>query len=101
MANVRLLWQVEADLEQAVAWYESRSRQAAALFQREIASAMVRIADMPEMYALCDERHRLCPIRKSQYILVYRFEQAADEVVVVALAHAKRDPKKWQPGTSP
>jgi plasmid stabilization system protein ParE len=98
MANVRLLRQADSDLEEAVAWYESHSRQAAARFQQEVASALARIAALPELYALSDERHRLCPIRKSQYILVYRFEQDKDEVVVVAVAHAKRDPQKWQSG---
>jgi plasmid stabilization system protein ParE len=57
-----------------------------------------RIAAHPEMYALVDERHRLCPLRKSKYVLVYRYDRQADEVVVVALAHGSRDPKTWPSG---
>lgn len=98
MANVRLLRQAETDLEEAVTWYAAHSRKATQRFQKEVILAMERLARMPETYALSDDRHRLCPIRKSQYILVYRYEQDTDEVMVIAVAHAKRDPKKWLPG---
>src|SRR4051794_9681306 len=99
MANVRLLLRAVDDLEEAVAWYTARSRRAAARFQREVAAAITHIGATPELYAQSDDRHRLCPIRKSPYVLIYRFEQAADEVVVVAAPHTKQDPSKWLPGS--
>ena len=60
-----------------------------------MAAALDRIAGMPEMYALIDERHRLCPVRKSQYVIVYRYEPDTDEVVIVAIAHAQQDSFDW------
>lgn len=98
MASVRLLRRAEADLEQAVAWYEARSPQGARRFEGAVTAALERLAAMPEMYALVDERHRLCPVRKSQYLIVYRYEPGADEVVVLAVAHAKQDPPAWLSG---
>ena len=62
----------------------------------KVAAALERIAAMPQLYALVDERHRLIPIRKSQYLIVYRYEPDADEVIVVAVAHAKRNPPPWR-----
>lgn len=98
MASVRLLRRAEADLEEAVAWYEARSLQAARRFEAAVSAALERIGMMPEMYALVDERHRLCPVRKSPYLIVYRYEPNAGEVVVIAVAHAKQDPPAWQSG---
>ncbi|MGL4554861.1 MAG: type II toxin-antitoxin system RelE/ParE family toxin [Gemmataceae bacterium] len=99
MASVRLLLRAEADLEEAVAWYEARSARVARRFEASVASALERISAMPALYALMDDRHRVCPIAKSQYLLVYRHDAAADEVTVVAVAHASQDPPPWQ--TSP
>jgi plasmid stabilization system protein ParE len=96
MASVRLLRRAEADLETAVAWYESYSSRAARRFENAVNSALQRIAAHPEIYALVDDRHRLCPVRRSRYFLVYRFDPATDEVVVVAVAHGSRDPGPWQ-----
>ncbi len=61
-----------------------------------MSAALERIAATPAMYALEDDRHRVCPVRKSQYLIVYRHEAAADEVMVIAAAHAKQDPRPWQ-----
>jgi len=96
MASARLLRRAEIDLEAAVSWYESYSSRAARRFETAVASALERIGAHPEMYALVDDRHRVCPIRRSRYLLVYRFDPAADEVVVVAVVHGSRDPRPWQ-----
>jgi plasmid stabilization system protein ParE len=79
-----------------VAWYETRSPQAARRFEAAAAAAIERIAARPKLYALADERHRLCPIRRSQYLIVYRYEPTNDEVIVIAAAHASQDPPAWQ-----
>lgn len=96
MASVRLLRRAEADMEEAVAWYEARAPHVARRFEETVADALERIAWMPELYALVDGRHRVCPLRRSQYLLVYRYDQAANEIVVVAVAHAKQDPPPWR-----
>jgi plasmid stabilization system protein ParE len=95
VASVRLLRRAEADLEEAVAWYEARSPQTARRFEGA-ANAVGRIAAMPEMYARTDERHRVCPIRRSQYLIVYRYEPMNDEAIIVAVAHVSQDPPVWQ-----
>jgi plasmid stabilization system protein ParE len=91
-----LLRRAEADLEEAVAWYEARSSKAARNFEAAVSAALVRIAGNPELYPLEDDLHRICPMRKSQYVIVYRHDPAANVVVVIAVAHAKQDPRPWQ-----
>ena len=96
MASVRLLRLAEADLEEAVGWYEVRSPQAARRFEDAVTAALGRISAFPEMYPLADDLHRICPVRRSQYLIIYRYERTADEVVVIAVAHASQDPSAWQ-----
>ena len=92
MASVRLLRRAEADLDLAVAWYQSRSALAARRFQAAVTAALDRIAAMPEMYPLVDKYHQLCPVRKSQYLIVYRFEPEANQIVVIAFACSATGP---------
>ncbi len=98
MASVRLLLRAEADLEEAVAWYDARSSLAGRRFEEQVAAALERLEAQPEMYALIDDRHRLCPIRRSQYLIVYRYDPGSAEVLVIAVAHARQDPPPWRSG---
>jgi len=91
-----LLRRAEADLEEALAWYEAYSPRAARRFEDAATSALERIAEMPQTYGLVDDRHRVCRIRRSQYLIVYRYEPNDHEVVVIAVAHAKQDPPAWK-----
>ena len=98
MASVRLLRRAEAELEDAVAWHETRSPRVVRRFEDAVTVALDRLGAMPEIYALVDDQHRLCPVRKSQYVIVYQYKKDIDEVVVVAVVHARRDPRTWQSG---
>ena len=95
MAEIRFLAKAELDLESARAWFEELSVRAARRFETEVAVALDRIARFPELYALSDDRHRICPIRKSQFLLVYRFHLSTDTITVVAVPHAHMDPRNW------
>jgi plasmid stabilization system protein ParE len=97
VASVRFLGRAALDLEEAVAWYEARSQTVARRFETAVTAALARIAAMPQIYALVDDQYRLCPIHKSQYLIAYRFDPPTDEVVVIAVPHAKQDPKTWLP----
>ncbi len=96
MASIRLLRRAEADLEEASAWYQAQSPQAARRFEAAVTATLQRIAAAPELYARVDEQHRLCPVRKFPYLIVYRYQPLADEVVVIAAAHVSQDPPAWQ-----
>ena len=87
MASVRLLPQAEADLLEAVAWYEARNPQAALRFEGEVDAALDRLGEMPELYAVNRDRYRRCPVHKSRYVVVYRYDPQADEVVVAAIVN--------------
>ena len=94
MANVSFLPAATADYHAALAWYRARSPQAAAGFDAAVADAVQRIANSPELYALVDDRHRRCLLRRYPYSLIYRVESTG--VLVVAVAHSRRSSSYWQ-----
>lgn len=96
MVDVIFLPSAEADYQQALNWYRSRSAQAAAGFEAATEVALQRIRDAPEQWPYCDERHRFYILRRYPYCIVYRFKQ--DHVLVVAVADARRDLWFWQTG---
>ncbi len=63
-----------ADYEAVLAWYAARSPQAATGFEAEVECAAESLGRFPEAFALADDRHRACPVRRYPYSLVYRYE---------------------------
>jgi|SRR5579872_2325803 len=94
MANVSFLSLAEQDYQEALTWYQARNTQAAAGFEAAIEVAVQRICDTPEMSPLCDERHRYYVLRRYPYSIIYRL--VSGDVLVVAVAHARRSPTFWQ-----
>jgi plasmid stabilization system protein ParE len=93
VANVAFLPAAETDYREALAWYQARSPQAAAGFEAAVEVALRRIADAPEQWALCDDRHRFYVLRRYPYSIIYRVENG--DVLVVAVAHARRSATYW------
>src|SRR5262245_37460063 len=93
-ANIAFLPAAEQDYQEALAWYQARSAQAAAGFEAAMEVALQRIADSPELSPLCDDRHRFHVLRRYPYSVIYRVESG--NVLVVAVAHARRSPSFWQ-----
>jgi plasmid stabilization system protein ParE len=58
VAEICFLPAAEEDYAEAPSWYQSRSSRAAAGFEAAVDVALRRIADAPEQWAFCDERHR-------------------------------------------
>jgi plasmid stabilization system protein ParE len=92
-ANVTFLPAAEQDYQEALAWYQARSVQAAAGFEAAVEVALQRIADAPESSPLGDDRHRFYVLRRYPYSVIYRVEPGG--VLVVAVAHARRSPSYW------
>ena len=93
MANIYYLPAAESDYRQALAWYQGRSTRAAAGFETAVDVALKRIADDPEFWPLCDDRHRFYILRRYPFSIIYRIENG--DILVVAVAHASRRENYW------
>lgn len=82
------------DFDESFDWYAERSVQAAVGFANAVDVALSAIAVDPKRFAAIDESHRVCPVGRFPFRIVYRV--APDRIVVVAIAHAKRRPGYWK-----
>jgi plasmid stabilization system protein ParE len=84
----------EADIADAIDWYEAQSPGLGRRFLADVHSLIARIADNPLQYAVVyrDARHAL--IRRFPYALIFRVEDT--EVRLLACYHTSRNPRRWR-----
>jgi plasmid stabilization system protein ParE len=88
-----ILAAAEDDYTDALRWYAERSERAAAGFEKEFERALNTIGSDPERFARCDERHRYYLMERYPFQVIFRFERP--RAVIVAVAHAAREPGYW------
>lgn len=81
------------DFDESFDWYLQRSAEAAVRFANSVDAALTVVAADPERFAVVDELHRECPVKRFPFRIVYRVVE--NRVLVVAIAHAKRRPGYW------
>jgi len=94
VAEVNFLPGASSDYDDAFDWYFSRSKSAAEGFEEAVERAIAEIVKAPDRWPLCDTRHRQYLLRRYPYSLVYRL--AGDLVLIVAVAHARRQFGYWR-----
>ena len=94
MADVPFLPAARGDYRESLAWYRERSARAAAGFEAAVEVALRRIAETPEAWPLCDERHRFYILRRYPFSIVYRIESFG--VLIVAVAYSSRSATYWR-----
>jgi plasmid stabilization system protein ParE len=91
--SVRYHPEAAEEVQGAVDWYRQRSAEAATGFIAELDYALEQVTALPETWPEYIENTRRYVFRVYPYSLVYRL--IGDDIVVVAVAHAKRKPGYW------
>ncbi|MEW6350635.1 MAG: type II toxin-antitoxin system RelE/ParE family toxin [Thermodesulfobacteriota bacterium] len=96
MTEYRLVAEPCADLdvEAAFDWYEHEQKELGRQFLDELRAAYDRIADGPFAYRDLGKGIRRATLRRFPYAVYFAIGE--DEVVVLAVLHAARDPAQWQ-----
>ena len=83
------------EIDDAIIWYYRRSVSAAENFTSELERALDAVAESPETWPVCleDPEARRYVLRRFPFSLIYFLLE--EDVVVVALAHHKRDLGYW------
>ena len=81
----------------AAAWYEDQRRGLGNRFLDEVVSAFSAISEAPRMFPSVHRNTRRALIRRFPFGVYYRIE--GTEIVVVAVMHASRDPRRWKSRT--
>ena len=90
--------EVELDVAEAAAWYESRRSGLGKEFVEEVILAWSSLAEAP--LAMC-RRHPAKDIRwrypdRFPYRIVYQVDEVRRSVLVIAVLHAARDDRHWR-----
>jgi len=95
MLDVEVLPPAEDDFEQSYVWYRNQSPDTAIRFRTVIREAIDKLRDDPKLGMRLDEIYRFYRIKKSfPFYLVYRTDPT--KIVVVAIAHNRRQPGYWR-----
>ncbi len=95
--TIHLRPDAEKDIEEAAIWYETQRNGLGDGFLDEILSAFETISDNPYIYAVVHRRTRRALIQRFPFAIYYRIEE--ESLVVVAVMHGSRHPKRWQKRT--
>lgn len=95
---LRLLELAKREAHEAGRWYERRQTGLGRRFLRVLHDVLLRIEQHPLHYPHLETLPEDVPIRRAvtkkfPYVVIY--EMRADEIVVLAVAHAKRRPNYW------
>ena len=95
--RVHLRPEAETDIEEAAAWYEKQCEGLGDEFLDEVLGVCETISENPHMYPVVHRHTRRAVIHRFPFGIYYRVEK--ESIVVVAVMHGSRHPKRWQKRT--
>jgi plasmid stabilization system protein ParE len=84
--------EAEDEIDQAYSWYEEQQAGLGEKFLSELGDAFSRIVEFPESFPVKSRNTRECFVGRFPYIVTYRYKKR--EIIVYAVFHASRNPKK-------
>jgi plasmid stabilization system protein ParE len=94
IAGVDFLTTAEAELFEAIAWYNEQNRGLGFEFGTEISKTIDRIVQNPLAWQALSKRTRQCRTNRFPYAVIYQIRQ--DRVLIVSIMHMKREPSSWR-----
>jgi toxin ParE1/3/4 len=89
--------EAECDLSDAVAYYDQQRPGLGDEFLDRVRETLRTIRRNPFLSAKSYEEIRQSMVRHSPYVVSYLVE--GDRIVVLAISHGRRDPRRWQSRT--
>lgn len=82
------------DVEQARDYYESQHDGLGQAFLDRLKESLLRIADLPETYAIVWRNVRAARLRQFAYVVYYRMHK--DRIEILAVVHGSRGAATWK-----
>jgi toxin ParE2 len=92
--NVRYLTLADVEVTDAAEYYERQHAGLGTEFIEELKRTEGRIVEHPNAWARNSQVTRSCLMKRFPYSVIYRV--ASEEVLIVAIHHHKRDPRRWE-----
>lgn len=81
------------DVARALRWYERQRTGLGADFVEELARLLALVAASPSLFPVIHRGTRRALLRRFPYLVFFRVLE--DSVIVVAVFHSSRDPRRW------
>jgi toxin ParE1/3/4 len=94
MKEVRLSPAASLELQDAMAWYETKARDLGAELFAEVRHAFDLIAEYPAGWRSAGNGFRRITLDRFPFVLIYAEEEV--EIVVYVVAHTSRKPDYWR-----
>ena len=95
--RVDLRPEAEADIEEAATWYEAQREGLGDEFLNEMLSIFETISENPNLFPIVHRDSHRALIHRFPFGIYYRIEE--ESIVVVAIMHGSRHPRRWQKRT--
>lgn len=92
--NIIIRPEAELELTENAQWYEKNLKGLGSDFLLRVDDAIESILNNPEMFPVVYKNVRRTLIHKFPYAIFYLIEN--NNIIVLAIFHAKRDPKTWK-----
>ena len=92
--NARFTSSAEAELQEAIAFYEAAENGLGSRFLDEVEAVVTRILAHPTAWTPMSPRTRRCRTHRFPYGLFYQVRP--DEILIVSVMDLRRDPRRWE-----
>ena len=92
--RLAILPEAEAEFKDAISWYARQKKGLGKKFAQAVRAKLKSIQKTPTMHAVVMDDVRKATMRDFPYVIPYIV--TSEEIVVIAVFHAKRDPQVWQ-----
>jgi plasmid stabilization system protein ParE len=92
--KIEILSCAETEFAETVDYYNRQCPGLGFEFAAEIKASLARIAAFPKAWPVFSSRSRRCSLNRFPYGVLYQIRK--DCLLIVAIMHMKRDPKRWQ-----
>jgi plasmid stabilization system protein ParE len=94
MTSFRLQSGAEADLADALIWYDDQAPGLGLEFLRAVEAVFATIERLPHSFPIVYHGMRRTLVRRFPYAVFYRVESNAP--VIIACVHCRSHPRRWQ-----
>ena len=91
--RIEFLAAAEAELADAISYYNDQSEGLGYRFAGEVKETLGRIVRFPDAWPSLSRRTRRCRTRRFPYAVVYQVR--SESILVVAIMHMRRHPDSW------
>ena len=92
--RVRLIPEAEMEFLEAAQWYRDQSSGLDYEFIRCIDEAIARIRRTPLLFPVVHRERRRILVKRFPYAIIFEF--VSEEIVIYAIFHFSRNPRRWQ-----